>query len=293
MKKVYFLILLHFFSIKSNAQKNNDALLIGGAALATGVSAFSYFASIEQMKEGMEQKATEWYLANHPEERLFRLKMKNFDITKFSDLSNVSCMLYTVYTYHLDSRKLKEKFVLLSFHSHGWINDQGVNFTNVTYYLLSQNQWENLIKLWVETISPTPIDWTQGLPEFEKCSEKKYIPNDPRYLKIENNIDGIRSNDFYEISNEFKTYPIPFLRFSGKNIEVKVVDTNTELASTKPLIPLVKVDGDTYLRSDKKLSFLDSYIVGNEKTICIFKNDEKRLIQLNLDMVNYVQGIFD
>lgn len=293
MKKVYFLILLYLFSFKSNAQKNNDALLIGGAALASGISAFAYFATVEQMKEGMEQNATEWYLASHPEERLFRLKMRNFDITKFSDLSNVSCILYTVYTYHLDSRKLKEKFILLSFHSHGWINDQGVNFTNVSYYLLSQSQWEDLIKLWVETISPTTIDWTQGLPEFKKCSEKKFIPDDPRYLKIENNIDGVRSTDFYEISSELQNYPIPLLRFSGKNIEVKIIDANTELESTKSLIPLTKVDGDTYLRSASKLSCLDSYLVGNEKTICIFKTDDQRLIQLNLDMVNFVQGIFD
>jgi hypothetical protein len=277
-------------SLNLTAQKSKEALLAGGAILAAG---FATYASNEQLKEGMEQQATEWYLTNHPEERLFRLKMRNFDITKFSDLSNVSCMLYTVYTYHLDSRKLKEKFVLLSFHSQGWINDQGVNFTKVSYYLLSQSQWADLIKLWVETISPTTIDWTQGLPEFKKCNEKKFIPDDPRYLKIENNIDGIRSTDFYEISNELQNYPIPLLRFSEKNIEVKIMDANTELVSSKSLIPLAKVDGDTYLRSSSKLSYLDSYLVGNEKTICIFKTDDQRLIQLNLDMVNYVQGIFD
>ena len=85
----------------AQAQAGKTALIAGGSAILAG---FAMYASIEQVHEGLEQQATEWFLANHSEERLFRLKVKSVSGTKLSDLSNVSCILYTVYTYDLESR---------------------------------------------------------------------------------------------------------------------------------------------------------------------------------------------
>lgn len=290
MKRILLFILITLMFSNMKAQPPKNLALASGIALGIGIAAY---ASVEQMKEGLEQNATEWFLANHPEENLFRLKIRNISGTKLSDLSNVNCMLYTVITFNKSDRKLKEKFVLLSFHSHGWVNDQGVNFEKVTYHLVSKNEWEEFIKLWIETISPVSIDLTKGIPEFQKCNEKKYIENNPNYIRIINNVDGVKSVDFYEQINNITDFQIAQLRMTGKTIELRKIDPYTDLYENTFLIPLSKVDGDTYMRSERKLDFLDSYVVGNEKTICLFKLNDLRLIQLDLDMINYVQEIFD
>lgn len=273
--------------LNAQAQAGKTALIAGGSAIIAGVA---MYASVEQVHEGLEQEATEWFLANHPEERLFRLKIKDVNGTKLSDLSNVSCMLYTVYTYDLDSRKIKDKYVLLGFHSHGWINENGVNFQRISYYLLNKSQWEEFIKLWVETVSPVKIDWTQGIPDFAKCNERKFNPNDSLYISISNNIDGMLSTNYYE-RKAFYTKSTFSLRFSGKSIDMEYSEDSGESLDLI-LIPLNKVDGDTYIRSERKLSFIDSYLIGNEKTICLFRSDEQQLVQLDLDLINYIQSVF-
>ena len=282
-------LLLH--NLSGHSQKNSTGAVVAGGVFAA--ASLITFASIDQMQEGMEQQATEWFLANHPEERLFRLKIRNTNAVKMSDLSNVSCLLYTVYTYNPETRKLKDKWILLSFHSRGWVNDNGINFQNISYYLVSKQQWEEFIKLWIETISPVTIDWERGIPSYKKSNEKKFEPNNTDFLKVENNIDGTRTIDYYESDREYVKYPTATLRFNGKSILHSAFNSAMGIQEETFLIPLVKVDGDTYIRSNKKLTFLDSYLVGNEKTICLFKADEERLIQLDLDMVNYIQNLFD
>jgi hypothetical protein len=271
----------------AQAQAGKTALIAGGAALVAG---FAAYASVEQVHEGLEQQATEWFLANHAEERLFRLKIKSVSGTKLSDLSNVSCMLYTVHTYDPDSRKIKDKFILLGFHSHGWINENGVNFQKISYYLINKNQWEEFIKLWVETVSPVKIDWKKGIPDFAKCNERKFDSNDSIYIAISNNVDGVVSTNYFE-RTAYSNIPIFSLRFSGKSIE-KDYDVGSEEYYDVLLIPINKVDGDTYIRSERKLSFIDSYLIGNEKTICLFRAEEQQLVQLNLDLINFVQSVF-
>jgi hypothetical protein len=271
----------------AQAQAGKTALIAGGAAILAGVA---IYASVEQVHEGLEQQATEWFLATHPEERLFRLKVKSVSGTKLSDLSNVSCILYTVYTYDLESRKIKDKFILLGFHSHGWISENGVNFQKISYSLINKTQWEEFIKLWIETVSPVKIDWKKGIPDYAKCNERKFNPNDSIYLALSNNIDGIISTNYFERIAYFKL-PIFSLRFSGKTIEKDYSDI-TDDSFDLLLIPINKVDGDTYIRSERKLSFIDSYLIGNEKTICLFRAEEQQLVQLNLELINFVQSVF-
>lgn len=272
----------------AQAQAGKTALIAGGAAIIAGVA---IYASVEQVHEGLEQQATEWFLANHPDERLFRLKIKSVSGTKLSDLSNVSCMLYTVHTYHPETRKIKDKFILLGFHSLGWINENGVNFQKISYYLINRSQWEEFIKLWVETVSPVKIDWKKGIPDFVKCNERKFDSKDSTYLAISNNVDGTISTNYFERITYFNL-SIFSLRFSGKSIDKDYYEADSEEAYDVLLIPINKVDGDTYIRSERKLSFIDSYLVGNEKTICLFRAEEQQLVQLNLDLINFVQSVF-
>ncbi len=287
MHRAVTILLSTIIIINAQAQAGKTALIAGGSAIIAGVA---IYASVEQVHEGLEQQATEWFLANHPEERLFRLKIKNVTGTKLSDLSNVSCMLYTVHTYNPESRKIKDKFILVGFHSHGWINDNGVNFQRISYYLINRDQWEEFVKLWVETVSPIKIDWKKGIPDFAKCSERKFNSKDSTYLAISNNVDGIITTNYFERIT-YANISVFSLRFSGKSIDKEYSNINDE-SYDLVLIPINKVDGDTYIRSTRKLSFIDSYLIGNEKTICLFRADEQQFIQLDLDLINFVQSVF-
>ncbi len=146
------------------------------------------------------------------------------------------------------------------------------------------------IKLWVETVSPVKIDWKKGIPDYSKCTERKFNPNDSAYIAISNNIDGIISTNYFERIT-YLNIPVFSLRFTGKSIE-KDYSNITDESLDLLLIPISKVDGDTYIRSERKLTFMDSYLIGNEKTICLFRADEQQFIQLNLDLINFVQSVF-
>jgi hypothetical protein len=87
------LTILLQFDTKSYGQKNagNAASIAGGAIAA----AIIVKAEIEQMKEILEQTATEYILANDTITE-FELKLIHFEATKLSDLSNISALNFSI-----------------------------------------------------------------------------------------------------------------------------------------------------------------------------------------------------
>ena len=146
------IILLTFFPKNIRAQSNgaNVAALAGGIlAIGAGIMA------IEDMEERTELTATQWLLANHSEIANFSLKTIDFNGKKIKDMSKTTVLSFKIQEFTpTDNPVLNgKKQVLLAFTSYGWINEQGIDFSRVTWYLINQEEWSKMMVAYAKVSS--------------------------------------------------------------------------------------------------------------------------------------------
>ena len=152
-KSITLLFMLSLLIPQKNNAQDNGAIVAGAvgalAAIGAGVAA------VEQMKERAELTATEWLLANNPDITSFSLKTIDFDGKKLKDMSSASVITFKVQEFEpsdkpeLDGRKQ----VLLGFTSHGWINEYGIDFNKVKWFLIDEAEWTNMMVSYVKVAS--------------------------------------------------------------------------------------------------------------------------------------------
>lgn len=147
------LITLFLLYPKNTNAQDNGAVVAGavGALVAIGAG----IAAVEQMKERAELTATEWLLANNPEIISFSLKTLDFDGKKLKDMSSTSVITFKIQEFSpMDNPKLDgKKYVLLGFTSHGWINESGIDFNKVKWFLNDRAQWTDMMVSYVKVAS--------------------------------------------------------------------------------------------------------------------------------------------
>lgn len=154
MKKLALAIIIMFLIMpkQSKAQNNGAAL----AAAVGGVAAIgAAIASVEQMKEQAELTATQWILSNNPELTSFSLKTLAFDGKKLKDISSVSVITYKIqeFTPKMTPSLDGKKHVLFGFTSHGWINEYGIDFEKVQWFLIDVAEWIRMMTAYVKVAS--------------------------------------------------------------------------------------------------------------------------------------------
>lgn len=150
--KLFVLVLILFFPKKNNAQDNGAAVAGAvGALVGVGVG----IAAVEQMKERAELTATEWLLANNPEMTSFSLKTLDFDGKKLKDMSSTSVITFKIQEFEpMDNPILDgKKQVLLGFTSYGWINEYGIDFSKIKWFLVDQQEWTKMMVAYVGAAS--------------------------------------------------------------------------------------------------------------------------------------------
>ena len=155
MKKFIFIIIATLIISPKNASaQNNNAAGIAtavGGLMAIGAA----IATIENMKERAELVATEFILTNNPELQNFSLKTLDFDGKKLKDMSSVSVISYKIQEFiPSDNPKLNgKKQVLFGFTSYGWITEQGIDFSRVTWILIDKEEWMNMMTAYAKVSS--------------------------------------------------------------------------------------------------------------------------------------------
>lgn len=154
MKHVFVLVALLVMLSPMKVQSQNDGAAIGaviGAAAAIGAG----IAAVEQMKERAELTATQWVLTHHPEMTSFSLKTIDFEGKKLKDMSAVSVITFKIQGFEpMDNPVLDgEKHVLLGFTSKGWINEYGIDFNKVKWFLIDRDEWTKMMTAYVKVAS--------------------------------------------------------------------------------------------------------------------------------------------
>lgn len=134
------------------AQNEGEAIAaVAGGLLAIGAG----IAAVEQMKEQAELTATEWLLTNHPEFNQFSLKTLDFDGKKLKDMAATSVITFKIREFDLvdDEPVLGKKRVLFGFTSYGWINEYGIDFNKVKWFLYDSIEWMNMMTSYTKVAS--------------------------------------------------------------------------------------------------------------------------------------------
>lgn len=155
MKKLLILsiCLIYLLPKKVNAQDEAAAAAaVAGGLLAIGAG----IAAVEQMKEQAELNATEWFLTNHPEYNQFSLKTLDFDGKKLKDMSSTSVITFKIKEFDFDDENepiFGKRLVLFGFTSYGWINEYGINFDKVKWFLIDVKEWMNMMSSYSKVAS--------------------------------------------------------------------------------------------------------------------------------------------
>ncbi len=154
MKKAFLTLVLFLFLVPNAIKAQNDGAVVAGAvgalaAIGAGIAA------VEQMKERAELTATEWVLSNHPELSSFSLKTIDFDGKKLKDMSSASVITFKIQEFiPVDNPDLNgKKQVLLGFTSHGWINEYGIDFNKIKWFLIDHPEWTKMMVSYVRVAS--------------------------------------------------------------------------------------------------------------------------------------------
>lgn len=153
MKKItlFLITLVYLLPNNINSQKNAAAVGAVGALVAVGIG----IAAVEQMKENAELTATEWVLKNHPELTSFSLKTLDFDGKKLKDMSSTSVITFKIQEFTPKDNPVLDgkKKVLFGFTSHGWINEYGIDYDKVKWFLIDDSEWLNMMTSYVKVSS--------------------------------------------------------------------------------------------------------------------------------------------
>jgi len=192
---IILLLLITFLTPKFQyAQKGETTAAIAAGVLSIGAA----IASIEQVKEGLELAAVQEVLKNYPDLIDFRLSTNAFNGVKLKDLSNVG-----VVTFEITNASNNEKFVLFGFSSNGWVNENGVNFSEIIWKNFDKIEWNRLMQAYVKTASKTtiPLDAIQTVKIVNKG-----VMAGSRYLIEFDKLKG----DSYQTSDYSEDFKIVF-----------------------------------------------------------------------------------
>jgi hypothetical protein len=172
---VFVVILISLKPISLYSQKNNTAAIAAGALIGGAAIGLLAANSVENVKEGFERRMVEWVLSNKQMSKPveFELKLIKWDITKKEDFSNV-----TVIGFFYKERD-SAPVVLLNACSPGWINDNGVDFSYVDVYEITQDLWSRIMINYLNLAKSSEMETVTDInkiPTLSKGKAQVYVP---------------------------------------------------------------------------------------------------------------------
>lgn len=279
MKKKSILIIIIAILIKVQqvqAQNNKDGAAIAAGAAIVGATIAAL--AIENYKEQMELNATEYILESQNDIKKFELSLMDFDGVRLSDLSSVSCFSFGIRV--TDESNLQVNKVLLMFVSKGWLNEFGIDVTQVKWKLLTFEEWDDILFTYISLASPIKLTDKNSLPIFKETANKNYLPNENFF--VNKNSAGVVET--YQKSNE--TAKIGSTSLTLNLVKYKNID-NSGKVKEEIAFPLSKYSGDTYLLKDFSHEFK---IIYNENSMGLYIKSLSRLVQLKRSTVNLINN---
>lgn len=277
-KLTIFILILSVLFITKQAQAQKPGEVAADAAAVIG-TAIAIAMTIDQFQEQLELQATQYLLENRPDFKQFELQLLDFEATKLSDLSNVSCVSFSV--KGPDFRN-QSRMVLLMFLSKGWKSEYGVDFTKIRFQLFNKSEWGDLFFSYISLASSVEITDKMNIPVFVKIPNEKSDNLSPELFITTLDSYG---NRVYLEKSKYRT-DISNVTLTTDGIGIKYLTEDKLKTSVIPLIRIENID-NTYLVSD----FSSKYkVVYNERSMGVYIKELKDLVQLRRSSINAIQS---
>ena len=268
MKKYIIIILCLAGLFNVNAQKKKD-VAAAAAGVVGGVVAAKII--IEQMKELVEQSATEWVLDNweYKDGDIIEVKLFEWEMKSLGDLSGARSIVFKV------KQNEEPEKILLFILSPDWWNEYGIVFTKVKPLIINKEKWGNIMFKLCQI----------ALVEDNKFTfESKEKITGVFVRKIQGNANNIVTSfdmtvtlpiDIYDL-NEIKARSIIFATNQGGmevvgEIEFKKINGDQHIVG--------RIEGEDYL-----LDF-------NERRLNLYNYETKDLIKLSKGVVRDITNV--
>ena len=178
MKKILLIFVTITLLLPKEAKAQNNGAALAGALVGVAAIGAAVAVSIENVEESAELKATEWVLANHPEFSSFNLKTFDFNGKKLKDMSSTSVITFKFqeFTPKINPTLDGKKYVLFCFTSYGWINEHGIDFNKLNWFLVDSEEWMKMMisftKISTEEKDDTKLQEILRSAEIEKAGIK-------------------------------------------------------------------------------------------------------------------------
>ena len=236
MKRISIIILLLILIAPINSKAQNNGAAAAAAVVGGIVAIGAGIASMEEIKENAEHKASQWILANHSEFSSFSLTTLDFDGKKSSDVSSASIISFKFQEFTpQDNPDLEKKYVLLAFTSYGWISEYGIDYNKVNWYLVDGKEWMNMMTAYTKVA----------------CKEKTETIIKDKLMK------GIVDNRGIRVDSKIE---IPFYKLEGDMYLVTDYSNEFKLVyNEKSLGIYIKKTGDLVQMSRSSLLDIHKY----------------------------------
>lgn len=269
------------FLPEANAQKKRGDGVLGAVAGVTALAAvgLEYHLLLEQL----ENQAANHILSNYPQYESFRLKVLDLDGKKLSDVGAMSVVTFRITNLEKSTGEEKERSVLMMFTSKGWVNQNGVDFSLVSWKLYQETSWNEIFLAFVQLSSPASIDEVaKDFAYSEKISQSEFDTSNSSHYQID--------DSFYQINEEVK-FSLSETKYTKKGLEAFVPIPSAPSGGRYELaLPFYKLKNDDYLVSD----FSDEFkLVANERAMGLFFKATGEFVQLQRSVVTKIHDFLN
>jgi hypothetical protein len=243
---------------------------VGSGILAIGMAALEY----DQFLEKLEFVATQHVIATRPEENAFKVKVLSLENRKITDVSNMSCLVFSITFYDQTTQDEKSREVLFAFLSPGWMSEYGIEYTRINWQWFNQNRWNLLYSRFVDIACPVEVEGTR-IPVLREIQSTEFLGKENQILINRFGKSEFKLESYYERTGQF----IDVAYLSMKSVHFELSATNFEGANPnfEYLVPIYSLGRDQYLTGsfDKDLS-----LVVNEGSMGIYLAGVSQLTQI-------------
>ena len=268
MKKYILIILCLATLFDANAQKNKDA-----AAAAAGVvgGAIALKILIEQMKELVEQSATEWILDNweYKDGDIIEVKLFEWEMKSIGDLSGARSIVFKV------KQNEEPEKILLFILSPNWWNEYGIVFTKVKPLIINKEKWGNIMFKLCQI----------ALVEDSKLIfESKEKINGVFTIKIQGAASNNNTPFTMEVSHTIDIYDLNEIK--ARSLVFTTMRGGTEVEAE---IEFKKINGDQHIVG--RIEGEDYLLDFNERRLNLYNYETKDLIKLSKGVVRDITNV--
>ena len=268
MKKYITLILCLASLLNANAQKKKD--VAAGAAVAVG-GIIAAKIIVEQMKELVEQSATEWVLDNweYKDGDIIEVKLFEWEMKSIGDLSGARSIVFKV------KQNEEPEKILLFILSPNWWNEYGIVFTKVKPLIIDKEKWGNIMFKLCQIALVENSKFTFESKEMITGVFKRKIQGNANEINTPFDMEISHTIDIYDL-REIRARSITFVsKRGGVELEAEMV--------------FKKINGDQHIVG--RIEDEDYLLDFNERRLNLYNYETKDLIKLSKGVVRDITNV--